>query len=327
MSDTLSGDEGRGAARNGDGLASLSDEMLHTVVRAVRFESDGLRDRIHLLRRVGSCDRTVRVGGGQLVVNGECLCGAMLVEMLVEADGFLRAQPPGTLHNPPGAVRAHVRRRLPDWTRRRRVEMGAHARPERLRHGRMAAGLPDAYHAALLHYLAAEAGSLAPLGDESSLLRRLAMLAADEFGGPATEHLPRVVRGVAVVEAVCRRRMVAPFPGAAWRTTWWQRYIEEPLGRRPRFDDVPLHSSVPNGVASLLDRLPERDDDDPGDRAVATVLRVIADGTEVDARAMQAAAAELLRTRQLSSAAAARFVADPDCLQIAAEQVRVLLAA
>lgn len=305
------------------GLAALSERDLQEVVLVVQFETEPLRDAIHHLLRVTVCDRDVRVRGTYRLT-GECLCRDLLADEMLEVDRFLAGRPPGHLRNPPGAVRVHVRKRVVDWTRQRRVAMGALARPDRLRKGVLAASLPDEYHVALLVHLANEAGSLAPLHGEAGLVQRLADLLAEEFGGTPAEHLPRVTAGLPVVEAACRRRTVSAASDGAERVDWFERYIEAPLGRRPRGDEAPLDSvevgGTPFGRASEMA-------DERAAAAVATVLGVAAGYDVVDAVVLRRAAAELVRKHLLSAVDAARFVADPGRLAIAAEQAKVLLAA
>jgi hypothetical protein len=297
--------------------------VFRDVVDAVRYESDGTRRWIHRLRRVPACDFQVRVeDGGRFVVSGTCLCREFFVDMLVEADRFLAARSGPPLRNPPGAVRVHVRTRTGDWTRTRRVDAGAQARTDRVRGSAIAATLPDDYHRALLEYLVDEAGSLAPLAGPDALPRRLAELAADEFGGSAAQHLPRIASGLPVVVAACREaRRVAPHPGATWLVTWWERYIEAPLGRRARLDDVPLdaqhHDAAAPDRADALDRA-----------AVDTVLRVVAENPDAPMpSALHEATAELVRRDLMSPAEACSFVTDSRRMTVAAEQVRVLMAA
>ena len=317
-----------GTPSRAHGLDSLTDELLHEVVEAVRFELASTRDAIHRLRRVKGCDLHVGVGvGGGLRLSGECLCRDVLVEMLLEADQFLAGRPVERLYNPPGAVRAHIRKRVGDWTRRRRTEMGAQARTDRLRSSVMAARLPDDYHRALLEYLAEEAGSLAPLDGDEALRNRIAELAAAEFGGSAAEHLPRVIAGIAVVAAVCRARRVRVAADSAETVDWWERYIETPLGRRPRTDELSLDAAGPDGTQPLRDRLEApAPSPDVGPLVVETVLAAVGSPARLPV-GLRDAEAELVRRKLLAATAGARFLADPGRLESAAEQVRVLLAA
>jgi hypothetical protein len=301
--------------------------VLRAVVEAIWFESARPRDAIHRLNRVRACDLLLRIGDRSVLLAGECQCRDFLTDMIVEADRFLLRRPAAALRNPPGAVRIHVRRRTEEWRRRRRVERGAQARTDRLRGSVIAARLPDDYHRALFEYLAEEAGSLAPLGSESGLHRRLAELLAAEFGGGADDHLARVETGVVTVEAACRdARRVRPRDGSGEPVSWWVRFVEEPLGRRPRLDGVQLDALSADGRPALVERFEHlADEPDPAAVAVTIVMRIVADAQSAGIPAgLRAAAAELVRRRLLSAAAAERFVADPQRLSDAADQVRAL---
>jgi hypothetical protein len=304
--------------------------MLRTVVDAVRFEVGATRDAIHRLRRIGVCDLRVGVGPGtRLRVSGDCLCRDFLMDMLTEADSFLAGRPVGILRNPPGAVRVHVRKRVGEWTRRRRAEIGAQARTDRLRDGELGRRLPDEYHRALLEYLAEEAGSLAPFDGEEALLRRLAHLVAAEFGGSAAEHLPRVAAGVLTVEAVCRSGRRVRFGPGSPLLTWWERYIEVPLGRRSRPDELSLDAVGPSGTSPLRELVEQSTVvSDLGPAVVETVLMVVsAAGSRPLHSALRDASAELVRRELVAALTAKRFVDDPARVSAAAEQVRVLMAA
>jgi hypothetical protein len=241
----------------------MSDPTAEAVVTALWWEVQPVRRALHRLAGVTRCDVVVvlgplRLGPGavgpgpptvRLDVRGECPCRDYLVDMLVESDRFLHRGPaPRT--NPAGAVRHHVRTRAAgDWTRRRRVAMGAQARTDRIRSSVRARALPDELHRALLEYVVDEAGSLAPLDGEEQLCRRLAARIADEFGGTAHDRMVQVRGALPLVEAVGRTGPTFD-RGDGHRLTWWERYVEEPLGRRSRRGDVPLDPDVdlPVGV-------------------------------------------------------------------------------
>lgn len=205
--------------------------------------------------------------GGAVRIDGDCPCRDFLVDMLVEAY-LLLARKAGQLRNPPGAVRTHLRTRATgDWIRRRRIEMGAQARCDRIRHSARARALPDEFHRALLQYLCDEAGSPAPLEDRESLVRRLGVRCAAEFGGEAQDYRDRVLAGMPVVERQCRAGPRVN-DGTEDRTefvTWWERYIERPLGRRPRFSVAELpddRHTVSGPDPSAEDRCAAAESDD-----------------------------------------------------------------
>lgn len=174
---------------------------------------------------------------GTLQFGGDCVCLELVVDALVEGDRFLERRG-AELANASGAVRVHVRTRaLADWTRHRRVRMGAQARTDRLRTSARARALPDDFHRALLEHLADEAGSLAPLVDEAQLYRRLTELMAAEpaavTAGPGALE-DRVAAAMPTIASACRSGpLVSAGPGSdGERVTWWERYIERPLGKR-----------------------------------------------------------------------------------------------
>lgn len=239
---------------DGRGLDTLPITVLEDVVEAVWWEGRAMRAGLHRLRPQESCELAVVAGtrrfgqtgrsagpaGPILAVTGQCLCRDHLVDSLVEADRFLRAHP--EVVSPPAAVRRHLRMRgAADWTRRRRTEMGAQARTDRLRRGARARALPDELHRALFEYVADEAGSAAPLQGDAQLHLRLARRLAAEFGGKPDDYQARVVVGLAVVEAQCRRPPLVPAgDGSSVRVSFWQRYVEEPLGRRSQLSPADL---------------------------------------------------------------------------------------
>lgn len=335
---------------------------LAEVVGAVWWESRAMRSLLHRAWRVRACDTRIFVGGDELrtgrtarpappaitplLVSGECVCRDYLVDLLVEADQFLAGSGDG-LVNPPGAVRAHLRMRgAGDWTRRRRTEMGAQARTDRIRSSARARGLPDEFHRALFEFVVAEAGSLAPLEDDAQLHRRLCELIAGEFGGSPEQYRARVARGLGVIEAVCRQgRRVPAGPGRTEEMiTWWERYVEHPLGRRPRF-----------GVESLSDPAPETNQpcgpqiacpvaeaefeqvldaaaglpDPAGDSDLDTVLPAVLRAAFVAAlnrtadpvAALRIATAELVRRGALPEHVAEHFVVDTSRVQEALRQL------
>lgn len=343
---------------------------LAEVVRAIWWESASIRSCLHRVCRVRACDLRVVAGGVEigagrasgfaprpraftrLSVSGECPCRDYLLDLVAEADRFLVAHGDG-LVNLPGAVREHLRKRgFGDWTRRRRTEMGAQARTDRIRGSVRARGLPDEFHRALLEFVVDEAGSLAPLEDDAQLYRRLAERAAAEFGGDPEDYRNRVIGGLGVVEAACRQgRRVTAGPGHANEMiTWWERYVERPLGRRPRFgveslsappaDTGRLHGPqivCPVAEAELdrvLDAVAGPTAPAGGTEDDAVVLAVLADAVlaaierSVDpVGAVHAATAELVRRRALPERIAERFVADAGRVQEAVRELLVMAVA
>jgi len=230
------------------------------VVTAIMIETHPHRAKLHILTGTDRCDLRLGVSRpdeGTVRIDGDCACRDFLVDMFVEAYLLLVGNA-GRLHNPPGAVRTHLRTRATgDWIRRRRVEMGAQARCDRIRHSARARLLPDEFHRALLEYLCDEAGSPAPLESHESLVRRLTVRSAAEFGGDPLDHRDRVRDGLPVVERHCRTgpRVNVGTEDRPEFITWWERYVERPLGRRP----PPSVAALPDDLAAVAASDPSAD--------------------------------------------------------------------
>jgi hypothetical protein len=216
---------------------------LPTLLTAIRYEAHANSTAIHRAHPTVRCDLRISAPGNSVIrFDGDCACRDFLVDMVTECHRHL-AERPGEFRNPVGAIRIHMRlRAIPDWIRQRRTAMGAQARVDRIRTGCRARGLPDEFHRALLEYLVDEAGSMAPLDGQDQLIRRLAARCADEFGGLPEQYLSRAADGAAVVERHCRSgpRVNMGTADQPVYITWWERYIQLPLGRRPRRTVVPL---------------------------------------------------------------------------------------
>jgi hypothetical protein len=283
---------------------------------------------------------------------GECPCRDYLIDLLVEADQFLVDAGDG-LMNPPGAIRTHLRMRATgDWTRRRRTEMGAQARTDRIRNSVRGESLPDEFHRALFEFLVGEAGSLAPLEDDVQLHHRLCELVAGEFGGSPQQYRSRVGQGLHMIEAVCRQgRRVPAGPGCNGEMiTWWERYIERPLGRRPRLGVEPLIEPTSetgqlhglqiacpiaeteferalNAATGLTDSAGDLDPDSVMLVALRGAFVTALDQTPNPVEALRIATAELVRHDMLPEHVAERFIADTSQVQEALRQLLVITAA
>lgn len=305
------------------GLPSLAAESLHDVLLAVWWEASRMRAAIHRLVGGHRCDvvlvaGTLRLGAGpagangaRLSVDGDCTCRDYLVDLLVESDRFL-VRTHGTLTNPPGAVRQHIRLRAnADWGRGRRLAMGAQARADRIRAGVRARQLPDDFHRAVLEYLVDEAGSLASLEDDDQLHRRLAERAAAEFGGDAAKLLPLVRSAIPVVEAACRTGARSD-PGDGSMVTWWERYVERPLGRRVRRGDAELDRSADLPCAVAGQAFDEVDDPSAGRAPLDALLTAAGRGASrlELAPLLFGAVVTLTAEGQVPPAVAARFLGD-----------------
>lgn len=278
---------------DGRGLDALLVEELQAVLQAVWWEAYGMRAAIHRLTGVRRCDTAIisgslhlgpgtafRVDGEpRLHISGVCPCRDYTTDLLTEADRFL-ASAGGALRNVPGAVRRHIRTRgAGDWTRRRRTAMGAQARTDRIRDCARARRLPDGLHRAILEYLVDEAGSLAPLDGDHQLHLRLAERTAAEFGGSVADRHVEVLAALPAVEAVCRAGREFRSPDGT-TLSWWERYIEQPLGRRIRRSDVEVDALSPRGLEPACAA---------AERAIDHAVETIANGAGgADARILEA---------------------------------------
>jgi hypothetical protein len=196
----------------------------------------------------------------------------------------------------------------------------------------------------------AEAGSPAPLRDDAQLHSRLADLVAAEFGGAADDWRTRVATGLRTLEEHCRGGpAVAAWPARQGGTrSWWDRYVDEPLGRRAcpdlvRLDAVPLntvlsHSESVGAPAPSAEAVPEPAAKHVvgGEEVLAAVLTaartsVAQPGRGDPARRLTAVlrsvTADLVERRALADDVAARFVADPARVRAAVEELLTLVAA
>lgn len=218
---------------------------LHSLLTVIQFEVHQHRAAIHRAQFTSYCDCQVTTcHNGEIRLDGDCACRDLLADVVVECHFYL-VEHARELRNPLGAARAHARKRaVHDWHRRRRTSAGALARTDQVRHGARARGLPDDFHRALLEYLADEAGSMAPMEGQDQLVRRLAHRCADEFGGRPEDFLARVVDGIATIERHCR---TGPRVNVGTEQpeyiSWWERYIERPLGRRLRRNVEPISTT------------------------------------------------------------------------------------
>ena len=219
---------------------------LHSLLTVIQFEVHQHQAAIHRTQFTSYCDCQVTTcHNGEIRLDGDCACRDLLADVFVECHLYL-VEHAGELRNPLGAARVHARKRaVHDWHRRRRTSAGALARTDQVRHGARARGLPDDFHRALLEYLADEAGSMAPLEGQDQLLSRLARRCADEFGGTPEDCLARVVDGIATVERHCRigPRVNVGDAEQPEYISWWERYIERPLGRRLRRNVEPISTT------------------------------------------------------------------------------------
>ena len=306
------------------------------VLRVVWFEAQPLRRDLHRMLRVRCCDTSLACGDVVLgaaapaarprtfFVGGSCPCRDYLVDLVVEAHRFLTAHA-ALLRNPAGAVRIHLRTRgAADWIRGARVARGAQARPDRLRHGAIARRLADGPDRAVLEFIADEAGSPAPLNGPQHLLDRLADRVAHELGGTGSDHRGTVADALPRVEAACRTGRRSVVDGVL--VTWWERYVEAPLGRRPQSSDEPLDAPAPGGgpaveapcpvASAATDEVVDALAYGPGgvDAAVLTAVLAVggAEGPEgASEAAVVSAVRDLAAQEVIADRVAVRFAADP----------------
>ncbi|GAA3039909.1 hypothetical protein [Actinokineospora globicatena] len=276
-----------------------SAELSTEVVRAAFDELKDIRSRLHASHLVTRCDlglvlRELRYGpaarrGRQapigLVLSGDCVCRDLVVDVLHVATTFL-TEHGATITNPPGAVRVHVRKRVHDVLRSYRCARGAQAKPKQVRSNRYGRALPDEEHRAVLGHLVDEAGYSAPLPGGGYLVRRLAERCAAEFGKPVPYYLERVPAMMSTIRRVCDTgaRVNVGTRTAPEYVTWYDAYIDRPLGRRP---DTAVTSLSDDGAArwghdqvadpnaqSAFTAVEVRDaDPDPDSVVVDTVVR------------------------------------------------------
>lgn len=315
---------------------------LPAVLAAIWHEALGYRAAIHRSRPT-RCDLRVTLPGADLAgtgairLDGDCPCRDFLVDMLVECHRHL-VHRSGDLRNPMGAVRVHLRlRAAPDWIRRRRTEMGAQVRTDRIRSGARARGLPDDFHRALLEYLVDEAGSMAPLDNQDALLRRLATRCCDEFGGAPAHYLDQVAAGVEVIERHCRSgpRVNAGTAEHPEHVTWWERYVERPLGRRPRRTDRPIPAveeqpgaeagpSAATGVEPFAPGPAGSSADDSDAVVLAVLAAALRRHPDAPAAALRAGLGDLVGHGLLTEGSAAALLADHARFALATRELSAL---
>ncbi len=186
------------------------------------------------------------------------------VDVLLAVWRYLSDCDPATVRSYGALARAHCRlRAVPDARRQRRGRQSIQ-KPEQLATGVIGRALATDQQRMLLVDIVSEAGSAAPLEGDEQLLRRLAELRADRFGGSPESHLSGACRDLPVVRAA------ADGPGARKRdsvgilVSWWERYVESGLGKRERLHTVAARDSpsedMPDPAAAramdaVLDRI------------------------------------------------------------------------
>ena len=233
---------------------SQTSHLSLEVVRVTLTELYKPRADLHRSHQVARCDmglavnelrigQAVRAPG--LVVSGECVCRDLVLDVLCLVAVFL-TEHGEQCHNVVGAVRFYVRKRVIDVLRGYRASKGAQVKPKQVRHNRFGRALPDEEHRAVLGHLADEAGYTAPLPGQDYLLRRLAERCVAEFGNSVPYYLERMPAIIRTVKSVCSagNQVNVGTRTATEYVSWYDAYIERPLGRRPEALAHPLPDDV-----------------------------------------------------------------------------------
>lgn len=252
------------AARAGGCLPPHVPHLDADVAKAFWYELKSRRRAVHHRHGVWSCDTEFRVCGlrfgspprtGSTATDayrllGTCPCRDLVADAFQVVVGYLTDHA-GTLVNPGGAVRKHLRYRLTDLDRHDRAERGAPARPETVAANRHGRALPDDFHRAVLVMLVDEAGCHGPLRGHEGLLRKLADRCAGRFGGTADDYRHRLPAVLRLIERTCRQgpRVNVGTDEHRELVTWWEAYVDRPLGRRADPADLPV--GVPSDHAEI----------------------------------------------------------------------------
>lgn len=277
-------------------MSVAADQLLSPdELKALWFELLVPRAAMHRRHRVRTCDTELSMNGLSLGARslgaspagyrlaGGCPCRDLVADAIELVLTFLTDHG-GKLTNPAGAIRKHLRYRMVDLHRRARSEIGAPARPETVAGNRYGRALPDDFHRALFVMIADEAGIDGPLRGREGFLRRLTDRCATEFGTDARRRIPAALR---LIEKTCRMgaRVNVGTPAAPELVTWWEAYIERPLGRRYDPADQPVGPGQTVDVADpaatrAFDRVIAAESDD--DIVLRTLLSTIDSAGDAD---------------------------------------------
>lgn len=314
---------------------TLPEADIQEVISAIWWEVQDMRAHIHRANRTGAqeCDVVLAFGDVEfsnrgrrlgrrvtgLHVDGSCPCRDYVLDAVVDAERFLAGHGEG-LRNPAGAVRKHIRMHFQsDWIRRRRTAAGAQARVDRLRNSSYSRQLPDEFHRAVLRHIVDEAGSAGQLAGPDQLHRRIAERVVAEFGGEVESELEAVRSALSTIELVCRTGNSFD-PGDGTRITWWERYVERPLGRRP----VPT-IDVDSVVGSLVERPGLNPDDALSESDEDIVDSVLSAPAEDPAESLPRTIMDLARSGTIRQDIAEAFLRDQHRVEEAVTTAALLL--
>ena len=312
----------------------LSPEVVH----AALSELHKSRAALHRSHKVARCDLGLAMPGlrfghavpaAGFVLSGECVCRDLVADVLHIVSVFLTEHGPDR-RNLAGAVRSHVRKRVIDVFRGYRADRGAQVKPKQVRQNRFGRALPDEEHRAVLGHLADEAGYSAPLPGHGYLLRRLAERCAAEFGNPVPYYLERLPDILHTVKQVCSAgtRVNVGTRTCPEYVSWYDAYIERPLGRRPDTATRALadeNTVVDPRATRAFDAVADSTDPD-ADPDTAVVELVVGEVTAAPAaeqpRTVRTAVVTLAERGLLPPDRAATLLSDPDRLADVLSRVR-----
>ncbi|WP_447007196.1 hypothetical protein ACRAKI_12300 [Saccharothrix isguenensis] len=309
------------------------------VAQAIWWELRAARQAVHSRHGAPPCDTELYVTGLRLGrrsrtappasgyrLSGTCPCRDLVSDAVELALRYLTDHA-GDLHNPPGAVRRHLRFRLSDEMRRARAERGALSRPEAAAVNRYGKALPDDFHRTVLVILADEAGCDGPLRGESGLLRRLGDRCADQLGGTPDDYRHRLPDAIRLVERTCRGGSLVDVGGDDRRemVSWWEAHIDRPLGRRANPADLRVAASATDAPAI---QIPDHDSAESPDEAVldALLIAVATADRDDEEAALRETIEELARSGVLPPVRAGLLLNDPGRRLDVLDQVRSMLA-
>ena len=251
--------------------STMSELDLLSVARVVFAETRASRRQLHAVRGALGCDATFEFDH-TYVVSGGCPCVDEFVDVLLAVWRYLSDRDPATVRSYGALARAHCRlRAVPDAQRQRRGRQSIQ-KPEQLAQGAIGRALATDQQRALLVDIVSEAGSAAPLDGDEQLLRRLAELRADRFGGRPESQLSGVIEDLPVVRAAAEGRGARKRDSAGVLVSWWERYVESGLGKRERLHTIPSHDTIGDHRMDVPDPTAEWAMDEVLDRIVTTGL-------------------------------------------------------